>query len=284
MKSKYDPERYRNWIRRYLATLTAPIVFFTDAETLPFLESCPRTNPHVEFVVVPRSEWRANDPSLFPPGTWERQHTIDAEKGIHSPDLYRVWYEKKEFVLRAIERNPFGSTKFVWTDAGIMREPAFEQLLHDRYPVSARIPTDRMMLLNHTPFTKSDDVDIVIQGVAIRGGGRDRPRMGGGVLAGTADVWRRWGQLYDDVVRRFLAAGLFIGKDQTIFSTIVLENKDFVSLVDGKNISPCPWMYFLLYLGVPDRVWGILRSARADKEKWDYARFLREEGGGGTKI
>lgn len=276
MKSKYDPEKYRDWIRRFLRTLTCPIVFFTDAAGLPFLESCPKASSQVRFVVLPRSEWKANDPGRFPTGTWEKQWGLDPEKAIHSPDLYKVWYEKKEFVLRAAELNPFGSSKFVWTDAGILRDPAFEEILKLRYPVASRIPNDRMMLLNHTPFTKSDDVEIEVNGVKIRGGGKDKPRLGGGVLAGTAAIWRKWSELYDEVVRRLLRAGLFIGKDQTIFITITMENKGFISLVDGKKIAPGPWQQFLLYLGVKDSVLAILKSPRADRETWSYVRFIEQ--------
>jgi hypothetical protein len=276
MKSKYPPAKYREWVATFLATLTCPIVFFTDAATLPFLEACPRASSSVEFIVLARAEWKANDPAHFPAGFWEAQLALDPERAIHSAELYKVWYEKKELVLRAIARNPFGSTKFVWTDAGIMRNAAFADLLGTHYPVAARIPSDRMMLLNYWPFTRSDEQVHVVRGVSIKGGGIDKPRIGGGVLAATAAVWQRWSELYDDAVGRYRQAGLFIGKDQTIFMTLVLEHKEFHSLLDLKKIAPEPWFYLLLYLGVSDRVWKILRSPRADREKWTYERFVQE--------
>jgi hypothetical protein len=281
MKSKYPSAKYREWVATFLATLTCPIVFFTDAETLPFLEACPRASSSVEFIVLPRAEWNANDPVQFPAGFWEAQLALDPERAIHSAELYKVWYEKKELVLRAIARNPFGSTKFVWTDAGIMRNAAFAALLGPHYPVAARIPSDRMMLLNYWPFTRSDEQVHVVRGVSIKGGGIDKPRIGGGVLAATATVWQRWSELYDEVVARYRQAGLFIGKDQTIFMTLVLEHKEFHSLLDLKKIAPEPWFYLLLYLGVSDRVWKILRSPRADREKWTYERFVQESSSSG---
>lgn len=281
MKSKYSSSKYREWIQTFLATLRGPIVFFTDAETLPFLESCPRASGSVEFVVLPREAWKANDPAHFPAGFWESQWALDPEKGIHSAELYKIWYEKKELVLRAIERNPFGSTKFVWVDAGILRNPAFAAIVAPRFPVAARIPSDRMMLLNYWPFTRSDEVEKEVRGVVIKGGGIDKPRIGGGVLAASATVWQRWSQLYDDAVARYRQAGLFIGKDQTLFMTLVLEYKNFHSLLDLKKIAPEPWFYLLLYLSASDRVWEILRSPRADREKWTYERFLRESSSSG---
>jgi hypothetical protein len=280
MKSKYSSAKYREWVARFLATLTCPIVFFTDTATLPFLDACPRVSSSVEFVVLPRADWKANDPAHFPAGFWEGQWAMDPEQGIHSAELYKVWYEKKEFVLRAIARNPFGSTKFVWTDAGIMRSPALAALLATRYPVAARIPSDRMMLLNVGPFTRSDDVERVVNGVTMKGG-IDKMRIGGGVLAATATVWQRWSELYDDAVGRYRQARLFIGKDQTMFATLVLERKEFHSLLDLKKIAPEPWFYLLLYLGVSDRVCTILRSPRADREKWTYERFVQESSSAG---
>jgi hypothetical protein len=274
MKSKHSPEKYKEWIQRFFRTICGPIVFFTEESSLPFLESCPRISESVRFVVLPRSEWKANDRAVFPEGLWESQWAKDPEKGIHSPDLYKVWYEKKEFVLRAAALNPFQTEKFVWTDSGIMRYPEFEAILKDRYPVSSRIPCDRMMLLNNTPFTQSDEIDLVAEGVTIKGGGKDRLRIGGGILAGTAGVWKKWSELCDDAIKRYLKAGLFIGKDQTIFTTVVLENKKFVSLLDYKKIAPESWFYLLLYLGVTDRIFSVLRSERADREKWTYNRFM----------
>jgi hypothetical protein len=276
MKSKHSVEKYRDWIRTFFRTVQAPIVFFTDAETLPFLESCPRATTSIKFIVLPRSEWKANTSTLFPAGTWEKQYAADPEKAIHSVELYKVWYEKKEFVLKAIEANPFQSKKFVWTDAGCMRDPVFEQILQKNYPVGSRIPEDRILLLNVAPFTKSDEIVDTINGVTIKGGGKDRVRIGGTIIAGTAAVWKRWSELCDEAVQRFLKAGIFMGKDQTIFATVVLENKNFVSLLDSKKIAPNPWLYPLLYLGVPDSVFKILRSDRADKERWAYERFLKE--------
>lgn len=275
MKSKHDPEKYRNWIRRFFRTLTGPIVFFTDADTLPFLEACEKASSSIHFVVFPRSEWKANDQTLFPEGTWEHQWEIDPEKNIHSVELYKVWFEKKEFVLRAIALNPFGSKKFVWTDAGILREAEMESILKGRYPVSSRIPNDRIMIMNIMPFTKNDEIEYKINGVTLKGG-KDKRRIGGGVLAGTAAVWKRFSQLYDEALQRYLKAGLFIGKDQTLFATIILENKSLISLLDYRGIAPESWFYLLLYLGVTERVWKILRSSRAEKEKWDYQRFAKE--------
>lgn len=276
MKSKFPPSQYREWIQRFLATLTCPIVFFTDADTLPFLESCPRASSSVEFIVLPRAEWKANDSCHFPAGFWEAQLALDPERAIHSAELYKVWYEKKEFVLRAIARNPFGSTKFVWTDAGIMRNPSFAALMGPRYPVAGRIPSDRMMLLNYWPFTRSDEQLHIVRGVSIKGGGIDKPRLMGNILAGSVPSWKRWSELYDEAVSRYRQAGLFIGKDQTIFMTLVLEHKDFHSLLDLKKIAPEPWFYLLMYLSVSERVWKILRSPRADRDKWAYERFVQE--------
>jgi hypothetical protein len=133
-----------------------------------------------------------------------------------------------------------------------------------------------MMMLNHFPFSPSDEKDLAINGITIKGKGIDKPRLLAGVFAATIEAWKTWNTLYDDAIRRYKVAGLFYGKEQCICGTITLENKGFMSLLDLRKIAPEPWFYTLLYLSVPDRVWNILRSDRARTEKWSYQRFVTE--------
>jgi hypothetical protein len=271
MKSKYSVETYRAWIRDFLEQVPCHLVFFTEAATAPFIEDCRRAWPErTRVIVLPRTEWAAA--TRFPAGFWQAQHGMDPEKGIHSPELYQVWYEKKEFVRRAIELNPFDHDDFVWTDAGAIRNPDLLAILRDRYPVAARIPTDRMLLLNYWPYVAADDIAHSFGGVSMLGG-IDKPRIGGGILAANRATWDWWNHVYDETVERYRRAGLFIGKDQTLMSTIVLENRGRVSLLDLRKIAPEPWFYLLWWLGCSDKLYALCRSGAAQKEKWTYARL-----------
>jgi hypothetical protein len=274
MKSKHSLNNYMEWIRRFLESTPCHLVFFTEEEFVPFIEECRKEYKEITRIVsLPRKDWVAN--TGFPEGFWEAQHGLDPESNIHSPELYKVWYEKKEFVKRAIELNPFGHEDFVWTDAGIFRDPQLAPLVSKRYPVASRIPTDRILILNNMPFTSSDDKIHTFGSVKIQFP-RDKPRIGAGVIAGSRQAWKRWDEQYNDAVKRYIQAGLFIGKEQTIMACIALENKSSVSLLDYRQEVPTSWFYLLIYLGASDKLYTYLRTSRNPKQRISYDEMLSE--------
>lgn len=272
MKSKYDPTRYRGWMRLFLS-IPFHLVFFTDADLVPFIEECRKgLEDRTRIIVVPREEWKAN---TFPPGFWEKQHAIDVEKNIHSPELYKIWYEKKEFVKRAIDLNAFGHSTYVWADAALIRNPEIYELVKDNFPVTERIPTDRMLLFNWWPYVRADDNFVEFPGGIRIKGPYAKPRIMGNLLAGSIDAWKRWDSLYDNCMQRFIAAQLFVGKDQNIMGVVAIETKEAVSLLDLRKISPEPWFYLILYLGVPDSLYKLFRSETSNKIKETYGGLLK---------
>ncbi len=275
MKSKYPAAEYRTWIRNFLEKFPCYLVFFTEESLVPFIQECRAAHTDkTRIIVLPRAEWKAT--TAFPPTFWEQQAALDPERAIHSPDLYRVWYEKKEFVRRAIELNPFGHTDFVWTDAGIFRDAALIEAIAPRYPVVSRIPIDRILLFNSVPFTASDDIIHQFPGNIVIRFPRDKPRIGGGCIAGSAATWKWWIDAYDETISRFQKGGLFIGKDQTIMASITLEHKQKVSLLDHRRVAPDPWWYLVLYLGCHEDIYKFLRSDKARQgPRMSYTQFIK---------
>lgn len=274
MPSKYKKDDYRKWIRFFLETVPCHLVFYTEEALVPFINECrAKYTDRTVVIVLPRNEWIAN--TRFQQKEWDALFRIDPEKEIHaSPEVYKVWYEKKEFVRRAIELNPFGHTDFVWTDAGIIRTQELAQLV-TAYPSANRIPTDRMMLLNVWPFVRNDEVVGDVNGISFVGGGVDRPRMGGGVIAASTTMWTRFFTLCDETINRYRRAGLFWGKDQTLFKTMVLENKQLFSLIELKPIGPEMWFYSILYLGCSPKLFERLRSEKTNGTKMTYSQLLK---------
>lgn len=269
MSSKYKLQEYRAWIRLFLESTPCYLVFFTEDALVPFIQDCRRHfTDRTHIVTLPREEWNAN--KKYSQAEWDALVSLDPERQFgHTSELYKIWYEKNDFVLLAISLNPFCHTDFVWTDAGICRDPKLAALVKE-FPVANRIPTDRMMLLNVLPFTPKDE--LVKNGFV--GGGEDKPRIGGGILAGSINVWSEYHTLYTSTVERFRKAGIFWGKDQTVMKTIVMEHKSKVSLIDAKPILSNYWLYSLLYLGASQRVFAILTSEKTNQQRRDYDYFL----------
>lgn len=171
---------------------------------------------------------------------WVDAKAMDTEAG-HSPELYCMWYEKKEFVLRAIALKAFGAEKFVWCDAGILRSENWLPPVVDHFPLGARIESGKITLLQIVEFKDGEGVDTDFSAVN---------RIGGGIQAGDADAWTWWSTTYDLMFAKYLANGRFVGKDQSLIAACVLGSPDrFV------RVSPPPeldgyskWFWLLLWL------------------------------------
>ena len=89
---------------------------------------------------------------------WKDQVDLDQEyrdtektEKTHTPELYAIWYEKKEFVLKAIELNPFNHSKFLWADAGGFRLPQWYSQLQN-FALAEKVSDSKMFLLEIEPF------------------------------------------------------------------------------------------------------------------------------------
>lgn len=222
------------------------LVFFTPAE-----------------YIGPLTEWRKPfmDRTVFVPfdlnnaaaiqkygySFWEQQFDLDQEYDfhdktlkIHSPQLYIIWYEKKEFVLRAIELNPFKHNKFLWADAGGFRVKSWYPLLQ-KFPLAEKIPDKKFFILSIKPFSEDDALLA----------DRKEPRIGGGYLAAPAEVWKEFSKSYDIMLNKYKEAGIYAGKDQNIIASMYLENPDFFALIPSDLSSEDPWFWPQVYFSAP---------------------------------
>ena len=268
MPSKYNLESYRTWIRLLLENVPFHLIFYTEEKLVPFIQECRRTyEDRTIIMILPREKWVANQ--KYPQSTWDSLHGQDPEKNIHNPELYKIWFEKNEFIKKAIELNPYDHDDFVWMDAGICRSESLMKLIKD-FPVTSRIPTDRIMLLNVMQFSQKDDIPSYAGGHTFLGGIVSKPRIGGGIIAGSINSWKEYKNIFDTVLEKYKSANIFWGKDQDIMKTIVLENKSKVSLIEVKPISPENWFYSLLYLGCSNELFNILREEKRNNKRKTY--------------
>ena len=224
-----------------------PLIFFTDPQLVSiFQEAFQKRSGPTHVIGLPFKHLAAF--TKLSSKIWVDTQRIDPEKEKHSPELYAIWYEKKEFVLRAIAANPFRSDHFVWCDAGICRFPEWITELQ-QFPQRNSIPQDdKMLVLRIAPFLEEDyppDSD------GIRGKFDHRVSVGGGILAATIKGWVTWSRAYDAMLMRYYFANRFIGKDQNIMASMILERPDNVVLVDPPAVmnSIQRWFYLLFFLG-----------------------------------
>lgn len=233
MKSKFSEVHYLQWIE-FWREVDCNLVFFTSIEFAPIIESIRQYKKDKTHIII----MNFNDCIAFQKyGSefWINQKELDHEH-YHTPSLYAIWYEKKEFVRKAIDINYFGSEKFVWCDAGICRNR--EWIPHTKSFVNGlRIPNDRFLVLRITDFEDEKDLQHI-------------NCVGGGVLAATKEKWIEFADNYDIVMKEFIDQNKFVGKDQTIIATMYLKNKDFFTLFPCyKNLNDYEiWFSLLFYL------------------------------------
>ena len=240
MNSKFPSAQYMRWIETFLANIPCHLVFFTDEELIPLFEGMRK--PHMDktrFIALPREQWTAYRRYGRP--FWEQQNRIDREKAIHSADLYAIWYEKMEFVQRAIDLNPFGHTKYIWCDAGAFRYPEWIPRLQT-FGTTSAILDNKMTLLQVEAFTQEDYEGFQKDGI---GKFDDRNRIGGGIQAGTLDAWAKWIPLYNAKLEERVAKEMFVGKDQTILAALVLENPTLVHMIPADRTLRDHWFTLL---------------------------------------
>jgi hypothetical protein len=242
--SKFPSQRYFEWIRNFLEHIPCHLVFFTSEDLIPTFEAMraelPGALEKTRFVALSLEEWKAFQRYGYP--FWSEQRKLDPETGDHSPELYAIWYEKKEFVLRAAEMNPFGHTKFVWCDAGAFRYPIWFPHLQG-FAQPDWIPEDKMLLLQIDPFTEGEKQAAP--------GTRDFSavnRIGGGIQAGTAATWKRWSELYDAQLQAYRNQGKFVGKDQNLLAEMVLDHPEIVQMVASTHFIGDCWFTLLFVL------------------------------------
>lgn len=273
MNSRHTFDEYKVWVRLFLENIPCNLIFYTEESLVPFIRECRRAyEDNTDVIVIPKHEWIAN--KRFPKNVWEDLTKLDTS--TQSTDLYKIHYEKKEFVKRAIAANPFGDKNYMWMNAGICKSPAIVNLIK-RFPVASRIPTDKVMLYNITPFDYTDE-KIRIYGSEPILGVRNKNRICSNIIAGSKDKWPEFCNLYDATIGKFIRAKLFWGLDQSILACLTVENKVNVSLIEHKNLVPdeWKWQYALLYLGCPESVYKFLRDSSSKKKTQEEITALAQ--------
>ena len=234
--SKFSNDTYFEWIELLLRTLNCNIVFFVENETFmkKFQSFCSWPS-RVVFKIVRKDDWSMLKRSGI--AFWDDQLRMDPrEVSLHkSFMLGAVWAEKMHFVRRAIEDNPFGSEKFLWCDAGIMRTSkdanrAFlfacnEQVISANDFHLLQVGNDAGPVTSKW-WIPSTPTDV---------------RFGGGIFGAHRDVWLNIIPKYEAVLDEMAADGVCVFKDQTVWANLVLREPQRFSI----TVAPGKWFHLL---------------------------------------
>lgn len=256
IQSKRDDLVYSKWVEQFWPQTSCNLIWFTVprlVKTFSAIFEKKIADGTVRVYGVPLEEFRAMQD--LNPVLWTLAAEKDPEEAtIHLPEIYMLWYEKREFVRRAMAENPFGSDLFVWCDGGCVRDPKLVPALSRTFPIAAHISRGRMLVLEVTPFAEKDWVagEDGICGIQLD----QRNTVGTAILASDREGWERWATAYDRMFMRYLLAGRYFGNDRAIAASMILEDRGLAARITAPPFLGLQdrWLYLMLFLaGVPVR-------------------------------
>ena len=201
----------------FLQTVPKYTVVFTQANFVDEILTMVNdpSGLRLRIVVLERNQWIAN--TKYKPNLWIDQVKQDPEIRLsRTAEEFQFGYEKKEFMVKAAEMNPFGSTDFVWIDT------LGKLTLSSLFPLVKHIPTDRILVSNPEPFTADD-----IASSSFRG----KRRVDNMVIAGSKRSWEELAKLYDIVLTQKLRLFSFVGDDLLMLNYMILHKPKQFCLV-----------------------------------------------------
>jgi len=248
-KSKHNHAEYMRWFGNFFPYLSTPLFIFTERNMLDYFSSIRSQFRNLTTIILFESIWQIPVAKEFE-AVFRSQWTIDPERRIHSPELYAIWNCKSWFLKTAAERNDFSSDFFFWVDAGSFRDRKVSRDWPDTQRVQAVfVNTSNRFLVSainsafwndiqrkrinpNYPFDKFD----IIQGT---------------FFGGTVSSVPLYHEHFLQLLRNFSLRNLFIGKDQNVMNSFVLQYPQYFIILDSSNLDhSCGngWFYFQFFL------------------------------------
>jgi hypothetical protein len=231
--SKQSHSFYASHLQRWFRSVRVPVVFFTTSDMITEIQSWGYSLGHVQFIEQAFEDlqvWKKLGRDF-----WLRQKERDPEP-YHTPELGAIWYEKKEFVLRAMELQPKKEI-FIWCDAGCIRNDASENAAKDFGTRNISLNDNQLHLqqICNVPLQKFYRFPTIC--------------IAGAIMAGNRTAWIDHSTLYDIIIQIYDFNKCPTIMDQYILKSCVdNRNHKYNCHVPDNTITVDPWFFFLQYL------------------------------------
>src|SRR5664279_5292919 len=189
--SKHPHGFYLTNLKRFFRSMQAPLIFYTTSDVESEIRSWGFDLNHTQINVIEFSKLTAF--TVFDSNFWMRQKERDPES-YHTPELAAIWFEKKEFVKRAMQRTT--ADVFIWCDAGCVRDDYSEIALRS-FGLRNRVILNngRLHLIQIQELPKKGFYSYPDVGIAC------------GFQSGNRQAWTSHTALYDTSAREYDAVG-----------------------------------------------------------------------------
>ena len=219
---------YYEQLSRWFRSIRAPVLFFTTPDVWVDILAMGYNLSHVQFIFLSLEDCRGWE---WGREFWERQLRHDPEK-YHTPELAVMWYEKKEFVRRAMEIRH--ADILIWCDAGCIRNDRLEQQGKDfglrEHPLLNN-GTLHVQYIREQPYRPTYSYPEY--------------RFACGIMAGNQAAWNTYHDLYRHMLVEYDFQGVSCNSDQYITASCYdLYPDGFTCHYPDEN-HPDPWCVLL---------------------------------------
>jgi hypothetical protein len=237
IKSKFPVSKYEGWIQNFMKIRSNKIIF-TNAQSIDSVKKYDDGKCQNKYIIMEIRDFLTSQYDTH----WQKHAEMDHEQ-THTVQLYKIWAEKTNFLLKASSIDPFNTHNFVWCDIGCFRNPS---RIHEflEWPKSTKVK-DKIIFLEIQKFLEREKTNIK----SIDNRFKHVNRIGGGIFAGNKVSIPKWHKVYYDLLGEFFRKNIFAGKDQNIYSFAILQNPALIHLVHVPHgYAYDKWFYLEDYL------------------------------------
>lgn len=236
LKSKFGTGTYYEWIKNILSiTQNFNLVIYTDSPNLPIFRN---VSERVKIIYMPHTSWHNHKYAPF----WQKNQIKNHLLAHIDWKVNCLWAEKISFVKRTIENNLFPDSEWHgWCDIGYFRGRSVDT------PITELVGWPKIQKINTLSPNKiyygvvQKDQKYLINLIRIV---RDRNDSGiprtpvppdqvsvaaGFFLIHKQKVQWYW-NLFDDILRKYIAANRLVKDDQIIVINCIFNNLDHFNL------------------------------------------------------
>lgn len=241
-QSRHPSADYALWMSNFFKEVQAPMVVFTDHETMPSLLRMRHGKPTKVYVYS--SLWNISRVGVHRDAYITSQHSMNPEKHIHIPEMYMIWNSKWEMLSITAKLNYYDTPYFMWVDAGSFRQadhnlrkwpdPNKMHSLFESYP-------NRVLL----GLLAHPSQEILDQYSEEDGPYSATPIIQAGFFGGTAKLVHWYVDIFYETHDNDMQKGFFVGKEQNIMNQIAFTHEHMFVLLDTITAS-CgdAWFFF----------------------------------------
>jgi hypothetical protein len=237
VKSKHEPSQYDAWINNLLLHVgrNCKMVIFTSPDLIGYMNAvCEKNALGASFTVISLEMKEFKLLKRYPLKMWVEQYAMDPQKWCgRTIECYLIWNSKLMFLKEAMNRNIYGSDKYVWIDIGSCRTTTNAKLL-EHFPRYEKVSNDDKVdiVLIHQYAPEEMKQVIFYNSVHL-----------GGMFGGNIKAINRLHEQFYKALDVYLCGKCFAGCDQQILSTCYVHNPEMFNLIIPDSTKGDIWFY-----------------------------------------